>query len=133
MLGLLLDLSPLKNWPGKNTVYQITTIATNIDEPVEYQPESYALYQNYPNPFNPSTTIKYAIPSVKTGHTPSLQNVTLKIYDILGREIATLVSKKQKPGNYEVVFNAANLTSGVYFFSLRAEEFNSVKKMILLK
>jgi len=124
-------LRPLKNWPGKNTVYQISTIATDVDEPIEYQPENYALYQNYPNPFNPSTTIKYTIPNVASSFSSS--NVTLKVYDVLGREVETLVNKKQKPGNYEVVFNAANLTSGVYFYSIRAEEFNSVKKMILLK
>jgi len=125
-------LSPLTDWPGKNSVYTIATIATDISEPIEYLPESYALYQNYPNPFNPSTTIKYSIPTADAYYM-STTNVTLKIYDILGRVVATLVNKKQKPGNYEVVFNAANLTSGIYFYSINTDKFYSVKKMILLK
>ena len=88
-------------------------------------PESFELKQNYPNPFNPVTTINYSI--------PSNGNVELKIYDILGREVATLVNETKAPGNYEVNFNAANLASGVYFYQLRAGDFIQTKKMILLK
>ena len=117
-------------------MYQITTIATDVDEPIEYLPESYTLYQNYPNPFNPSTTIKYTIPrhgGQAVASSFSSSNVILKAYHVLGREVETLVNKKQKPGNYEVVFNAANLTSGIYFYSINTDKFYSVKKMILLK
>ena len=88
--------------------------------------------QNYPNPFNPITTIKYSIAK------PEL--VTLKVYDILGKEIATLVNESQKSGNYEVEFNASNFASGVYFYRLQSgnpdksgQVFTETKKMILLR
>ena len=78
----------------------------------------YLLSQNYPNPFNPSTTIKYEIPP-RTSEFHSAENlVSLKVYDILGREVATLVNENQKPGNYEIEWNAANLPSGVYFYQI---------------
>ncbi len=100
---------------------------------LEYTPpKEYVLNQNYPNPFNPSTTIKYSIP-VETHRGVLLQRVSLKIYDILGREVATLVNKNQKVGNYEVVFNASNLTSGTYFYRITAGEFSKTMKFILLK
>ena len=86
---------------------------------------TYILYQNYPNPFNPSTTLKYQIP----------QNgfVTLKVYDILGKEVATLVNEVKTQGRYEVNFNASNLASGVYLYRLNVNDYVDVKKMILLK
>ncbi|MCL5029494.1 MAG: T9SS type A sorting domain-containing protein [Bacteroidetes bacterium] len=87
--------------------------------------EKYTLYQNYPNPFNPSTTIKYQIP--KSGL------VQLKIYDILGREVATLVNEEKPSGNYEVTFDGSKLASGVYYYQLNAGDFISSKKMIILK
>ncbi len=93
-------------------------------------PKNFELYQNYPNPFNPNTTIKYEIPG--QAHNDNT-NVTLKIYDILGREVATLVNEQQTPGNYEVKFNAEKLNSGVYFYRLTAGNFNSIRKMIILK
>ncbi len=102
-------------------------------------PKEYALFQNYPNPFNPSTTIKYSIP-VDTRRGVSSTNVSLIIYDILGREVATLVNQKQQPGNYEVVFNASHLASGTYFYRLvsgtstgSATDFSKTKKFVLLK
>jgi hypothetical protein len=101
-----------------------------IRQPTDELPTEYSLSQNYPNPFNPSTTIKYSIPNVESGHAPT---VLLKVYDILGREVATLVNKQQKAGNYEVTFNALNLTSGVYFYRLKSGGFTQSKKMILLK
>lgn len=94
-------------------------------------PSKYVLNQNYPNPFNSSTTIKYSIP--QNTEYNSVLPISLKIYDILGREVATLVSKQQKPGNYEVKFNASHLSSGVYFYVLKSGDFNQSKKMILLK
>ncbi len=96
-------------------------------------PKSFQLSQNYPNPFNPSTTIKYSIPSLKTPLSGGSGLVTLKIYDILGREVETLVNKQQLPGNYEVTFNANGLPSGVYFYRLTAGNFYETKKLLLLK
>ena len=95
-------------------------------------PSKFLLYQNYPNPFNPNTVIKYFIPTLETGYIPFIQ---LKIYDILGNEIATLVNKKQRPGNYEVTFDASkyNLSSGVYFYQLSNNGFISTKKFVILK
>jgi hypothetical protein len=92
--------------------------------------KSFKLFQNYPNPFNPSTNIKFQIPESKF--------VTLKIYDLLGREISTLVNEKLSAGEYEVPFNAENtgginLASGVYFYRLTMDDYVSVKRMILLK
>jgi hypothetical protein len=88
-------------------------------------PNYYSLSQNYPNPFNPSTSIKYTIP--KAGI------VTLKVYDVLGKEIALLVNETKQPGVYNVDFNASNLASGIYFYRIDAGDFSSVKKMILVK
>ena len=90
------------------------------------------LAQNYPNPFNPSTTIKYSIP-VGNGNAHSTTNVGLKIYDILGREVATLVNKEQLPGNYSVEFDASNLTSGIFVYRLQSGSFVASKKMVLVK
>jgi len=94
-------------------------------ESLEIYPESYLLYQNYPNPFNPSTTIKFEIP--KTAF------ITLKIYNILGQEVAELVNEEKQPGVYEVNWNASGFASGVYFYQLRAGSFVETKKMILLR
>jgi len=99
----------------------------------EFNLTNFELKQNYPNPFNPTTTIEYSIPNVGTKNFSSLQNVELKIYDVLGREVATLVNEKQSPGNYSVKFDASKLNSGVYFYTLRVGKFASTKKMILLK
>ena len=104
---------------------------TDIEETQSYQvPAEYVLEQNYPNPFNPSTTIKYTIPSVEThGHA----SVQLVVYDVLGREVATLVNEQQKAGYYEVQFDASNLTSGVYFYRIQSGSFAVTKKLILLR
>ncbi len=88
-------------------------------------PAVYSLAQNYPNPFNPSTSIKFNV--------PKLSNVKLVIYDVVGREITTLVNEMKKPGSYEAVFNAENFASGVYFYRLEAGDFTDVKKMVLIK
>ena len=105
---------------------------TNVEEP-NLVIDNFSLSQNYPNPFNPKTKIKYSIPNLETRHSSSLQNVKLKIYDILGREVATLVNEQQHPGKYEVIFNASHLTSGTYFYRLTIGEFSETKKIILLK
>ena len=119
--------------------YKITNIydpTTAVDEKFVHS-GSYKLSQNYPNPFNPNTTIIYQI--------PELSSVTIKVYDVLGNEVATLVNEEKNIGNYEIEFNshsgsAWNLTSGVYFYSLQvypanggAGSFVETRKMILLK
>ncbi len=104
--------------------------STNIFSEESKVVDKFSLYQNYPNPFNPSTTIKYSIPNVGTGHVPS---VRLIVYDILGREVAILVNKVQQPGMYEVKFNAEKLPSGVYYYRLTSGNFSDTKKMILLR
>jgi len=92
-------------------------------------PMDFKLYQNYPNPFNPVTSIQYAI--------SSRQFITLKVYDVLGNEIATLVNEEKTAGEYEVEFNSVSgirdLVSGIYFYQLRSGEFIQTKKMMLLK
>ena len=94
-------------------------------------PNSCRLYQNYPNPFNPATTIKYIIP--ETPYMASLPNVTLKVYDIVGRKIATLVNDIKPAGVHSVQFDGSNLPSGIYFYRIQAGEFSLSKKMILMK
>jgi len=95
----------------------------------------FVLEQNYPNPFNPTTIIKFSIPTVETRHASYLQHVTLKVYDMLGREAAILVNEEKLPGNYEVMFETRNysLSSGVYFYTLTVENHFITKKMILLR
>ena len=104
-------------------------------------PDNFELYQNYPNPFNPTTRIKFSIPNgfpigtlpINTGQVGNDKVVVLKVYDILGKEIATLVNESLKPGSYEVTFDGSNLPSGIYFYQLRAGDFVETKKLILLK
>ena len=105
-------------------------IKTDIKNFNNNLPIKFSLSQNYPNPFNPSTTIKYSIPSNVKSET---SNTKLVIFDILGREVATLVNKEQKPGNYEIQFEASGLTSGIYFYKLQSGSFVASRKMILLK
>jgi hypothetical protein len=88
-------------------------------------PSGYSLSQNYPNPFNPTTNIRYQITNNKL--------VTLKIFDVIGKEVETLVNEKLAPGTYEATFDGSNLTSGVYFYRLTTEGFSETKKMILIK
>ena len=99
--------------------------ATGINNQKSDIPKDYQLYQNYPNPFNPTTKIKFALPYASL--------VTVKVYDLLGREIKTLLNETKQPGNYEVNFDASRLASGVYFYSIKANNFNSVKKMVFIK
>ncbi|MDX1701425.1 MAG: T9SS type A sorting domain-containing protein, partial [Melioribacteraceae bacterium] len=88
-------------------------------------PDHYVLLNNYPNPFNPRTKIEYSI----SEQSP----VNLKVYDVLGTEVSTLVNKEQPQGNYEVEFDGSEFTSGIYFYRLNAGEFVETKKMILIK
>jgi hypothetical protein len=108
----------------------------------------FTLEQNYPNPFNPTTKIKYSIPNVILSEAKNLKDfssppeadprndnsiVVLKVYDVLGNEVATLVDEYKPAGNYEVEFNADKLSSGVYFYQLKAVDYINTKKMILLR
>jgi hypothetical protein len=94
-------------------------------EDTKQLPTEFLLSQNYPNPFNPSTKIKYSI--------PQSSNILIKVIDILGNEVATLVNEEKPAGTYEINWNAANLPSGVYFYQLKAGDFIQTKKMLLLK
>jgi hypothetical protein len=89
------------------------------------------LYQNFPNPFNPSTVIRFEVPLNKGGFRGL--SVKLKIYDILGREVTTLVDQFLKPGSYSVDFDGSNLASGIYFYRIISGDFTDSKKMVLIK
>jgi endo-1,4-beta-xylanase len=102
--------------------YVQSTVSVDI---VEELPQAFRLYNNYPNPFNPSTQIMYTIPQAS--------DVTLRVYDILGRLVQTLVDEAQSPGQYTVTFNANNLSSGIYLYRLEAGTFVQMNRMILIK
>lgn len=106
-------------------VYGDTTFIISSVGDDELLVDEFYLYQNYPNPFNPSTTIKYSV--------PKLSFITIKIYDVLGSEVAVLVNEEKPVGTYELNWNAVNLPSGVYFYQLKAGSYVETKKMILLK
>lgn len=116
---------------GSNNKQILTTItrgtSNNITDVTEHfnLVIDYNLYQNFPNPFNPTTSISYQIAKQSL--------VTLKVYDILGNEIAVLVNEIKNPGKFEVKFDGTNLSSGIYFYKLSADNFNFVKKLTLMK
>ncbi len=97
----------------------------SVDEKQPEIPTEYGLEQNYPNPFNPTTKISYSIPVAG--------NVSLKVFNAIGQEVATLVSKEQAPGNYSVNFDASQLSSGVYLYRIQVNDYTASKKMMLLK
>ncbi len=123
--GQLIVVSNAINSPDTVKLSGTGELATGIREHINGAPKTYFLSQNYPNPFNPSTIIKYQIPKASL--------VMLKIYDILGREVASLVNERQDAGNYKVDFNAEKLSSGIYFYKMTAGSFTKVKKLLLLK
>jgi len=108
----------------KTFIYSFGDLSS-MDDEKNIKLNEYEVYQNYPNPFNPSTNIQYSISST--------QFVTLKVFDVLGREVATFVNEEKVAGKYEVNFNASELTSGVYFYRIQAGDFVETKKMLLLK
>jgi len=124
-----------QNLPGYSNYFFVTTYGgsiygynytpTGVEKDNNSLPSDYYLAQNYPNPFNPSTTISFSIP--KTG------NVSLKVFDMLGREVADLVNENMAAGNYKVNFNAQNLASGVYLYSLTCGNIVKTNKMNLAK
>ncbi len=109
-----------------NYILKNVNVTVDVDDGIE-MPIQFVLEQNYPNPFNPSTKIRYVIPN-------EVRNLTtLKIYDVLGNEVATLVNDYREAGSYEIEFDASALTSGVYFYKLTSGKFSDVKKMILIR
>ncbi|MCB9248742.1 MAG: CotH kinase family protein [Ignavibacteriales bacterium] len=122
-----LDNSLAENWASP-IIYGTPgnlNIVSDIENDEVKIPKEYSLSQNYPNPFNPSTSIKFEI--------PKNANVTLKVFDVLGRELRTIVDKNMKAGSYIFQFNAIYLSSGIYFYQLIANDFHKTYKMILLK
>jgi hypothetical protein len=120
-------------------IYFIKTDGNGLITNVQYEgigmtPNNFSLEQNYPNPFNPSTKIKYTIPLVGTQRAVSVQ---LKVYDVLGNEVATLVKEEKPAGRYEVEFNPSSInhhpSSGVYFCRLQTENYSKTIKMLYLK
>ncbi len=122
-----------------NSIENLRASVVSLND-TKTKPILYSLEQNYPNPFNPTTTIKYTIPFAKRDLSRSNESeqkatlqVTLKVYNILGSEIAILVDNEQSAGNYSVVFDANGLTSGVYFYKLQTGSFVETKKMTIIK
>jgi myo-inositol-hexaphosphate 3-phosphohydrolase len=119
---------------GWDKIFEEIFPATGIEDEKKTL-KSFELFQNYPNPFNPTTKIKYSIPFVQTGHAPSVQ---LIVYDVLGNEIVTLVNEEKPAGTYEAEFSVGqnsilSLSSGIYFYQLKAGTFVQTKKMLMLK
>ncbi len=106
------------NGGGQGFPLSVTHISSKI-------PEYFSLYQNYPNPFNPVTKINYELRVTNY--------VSLKVFDVLGNEVANLVKEKQNAGSYSVKFDGAGFSSGIYFYKLESGDFNDTKRMILLK
>lgn len=105
--------------------YQLSVIIlTGLDDKIVI-PERFDLRQNYPNPFNPSTTIEFALPKAV--------KVQLRIYDVLGRVVGTLVNEQLQPGKYEIKFEARDLPTGMYFYRFQADNFVETRKMLLVK
>ncbi|MBC8044430.1 MAG: T9SS type A sorting domain-containing protein, partial [Rhizobacter sp.] len=115
-----------EGWTNWEKTYTPPIVTSSVDKE-QYSPvaTNFALTQNYPNPFNPTTNITYTLQKPET--------VSLKVYDVLGREVETLVQSRKAAGTYTVTFNASKLTSGVYFYRLNAGGFVSSKKMMLVK
>jgi hypothetical protein len=98
---------------------------TNVTIPLKLEPDAFQLFQNYPNPFNPTTTISYSLPQ-KTF-------ITLKVYDVLGRDVVTLINKEMEAGIHSQQLNLLNMPSGIYFYRIEAGNYTQTKKLVLLK
>jgi photosystem II stability/assembly factor-like uncharacterized protein len=120
-------------WTHGRSAFKINIPLTGIQPVSNEIPKSFKLYQNYPNPFNPSTKIKFDVPSNLTLSGAKGLNITLKIYDILGREVATLINQQLKPGTYQVNWNASFYSSGIYFYRLTVGAYTDTKKLALEK
>ncbi len=130
-VGKIIFVNDLTGWAvgnSTNGVKLMKTVSgglTSVNPFGSTVPDNFSLSQNYPNPFNPTTKINYELPITNY--------VSIKVYDVLGNEIETLVNEKQNAGSYSVNFNAASLPSGIYFYKLVTEKFSQTKKMILVK
>ena len=126
-VALIVSGSNLFAGTDSNRVWRrpLSEMITDVEDQSNEIPSQFVLEQNYPNPFNPSTTINFSV--------PSSEFVTLKVYDILGKEVATLVNEEKQAGYYSVNFNASNLATGLYIYKLQAGNFVQTKKMILLR
>jgi hypothetical protein len=117
----------LKQVDLDGTIHFGSDVAVNVlaDAAQNALPKAFALHQNYPNPFNPSTTLRYDVPA------PS--HVTLRVYNVLGQVVATLVDELQQPGYKSIEFNGSRIASGVYFYRLEAGTFSATKQMVVVK
>lgn len=113
------------NASGQWSEHRYFTPTVQVSNEYTLQPDGFSLHQNYPNPFNPSTEISY--------HLPKSSIVNIRVFDMLGREVATLLEGQQISGDHSITFNASELTSGMYFYSIQAGEFSQTKKMMLVK
>ena len=119
--------------------YNMDGVLTNVENENHSLVEKFELIQNYPNPFNPITKLKFSIPTLPFNSSLHQEEgnrerfVTLKVYDVLGNIVATLVDEEKAAGNYEIEFDASKLSSGVYFYQLKSGALVSSKKMVLLK
>jgi hypothetical protein len=117
---------PGTNYLGKiGFLYNYLGILTAVGDGTTPLPQVFALSQNYPNPFNPVTTIRYAVPKQSRVH--------IRLYDVSGRLVRTLLDETLAPGHYETVFNAKSLPSGIFFYKMEAEDFEETKRLVLLK
>lgn len=112
--------NPNRRWDSAMVNISVTNVGGN-----PLNPTAYKLFDNYPNPFNPSTTLKYTLPEASF--------TSIKIYDALGMGVSSLVNETKSAGTYEVEFNAAGLSSGIYYYTIQAGSFIETKKMILMK
>ena len=120
----------LKGCILNGVLYGDTSMLMSIKQISSEVPENFSLYQNYPNPFNPTTLIKFEIQKSKS---ETYSKTEIRIYDVTGREIQTLVNEELQSGTYEVEFDGTNYPSGVYYYSLSTENFTETKKMVLIK
>ncbi len=113
-----------------DNIVKVSNLPVGVEDENNFTPNGFTLEQNYPNPFNPSTSIRYTVPSVTLSEVEG-SLVSLKVYDVLGNEVATLVNEQKPAGSYEVKFNAAGLSSGIIFLQTKAGSLVETKKMIL--
>ena len=130
LAGTYSVISNLTNPTMEEIIADGACLPTSINNGLSEIPQNFILAQNYPNPFNPTTTIKYSLPFVGT---ENIKSVKLIVYDILGKEVVTLVNEQKAAGNYKVEFDASRLSSGIYFYIIRSGKFIETKKMLLMK
>jgi hypothetical protein len=116
-----------------DNIVKVSNLPVGVEDEDNFVADAFSLEQNYPNPFNPSTSIRYTISSVISSGAKQSQMVTLKVYDVIGNEVAILVNEEKPSGSYEVKFDASELSSGIYFYKLQAGSLVETKKMILLR